>query len=103
MLARSLFRWLTLKNDLAYSIKLLPAVGRRLGKLDKSVAKRILRYLETEVIAKSNPRRVGKTLAGEMAGLWRYRVGDYRVLAKIEDQMLLIVVVDIDHRKQVYR
>ena len=74
-----------------------------MGKLDKSVAKRILRYLETEVIAKGNPRRVGKTLAGEMAGLWRYRIGDYRVLAKIEDQMLLIVVVDIDHRKQVYR
>jgi mRNA interferase RelE/StbE len=72
------------------------------GKLDKPVQKRVKAYLDARV-ASGNPRSAGKRLVGEFAGMWRYRVGDYRVLTVIEDGRLVVLVVDVDHRRQVYR
>lgn len=76
-------------------------VRKQLKKLDNSVKKRILDYMD-EVAKLENPRSRGKMLVGNLLGLWRYRVGAYRVLCKIIDNTMIICVVDIGHRKEVY-
>ena len=69
--------------------------------MDKPVSKRIVDYMD-DVARLENPRERGKMLVGNLLGFWRYRVGDYRVLCKIRDQELIISVVDVGHRKEVY-
>lgn len=85
---------------MAYRLRFTPAVNKQISKLDRPVASRIRRYLEN--LDLTNPRSSGKPLAGD-GGFWRYRVGDYRILASISDEEVLVLVVDIDHRRQVYR
>lgn len=74
---------------------------KQLKRLDKSVSGRIVDYMD-EVAKLSNPRVRGKALVGNMLGVWRYRVGAYRVLCRIRDEQLIIVVVDIGHRREIY-
>ncbi|WP_288724553.1 type II toxin-antitoxin system RelE/ParE family toxin [uncultured Treponema sp.] len=74
---------------------------KQLKKMDKPVSKRIVDYMD-DVARLENPRERGKMLVGNLLGFWRYRVGDYRVLCKIRDQELIISVVDVGHRKEVY-
>ncbi|KLI18976.1 type II toxin-antitoxin system RelE/ParE family toxin [Brachyspira hyodysenteriae] len=74
---------------------------KSLEKLDRNIQKRILdflSYLETL----ENHRVKGKSLKGELKEYWRYRVGDYRILSKIIDNELIILVIDIGHRKDIY-
>ncbi|ACN84470.1 type II toxin-antitoxin system RelE/ParE family toxin [Brachyspira hyodysenteriae] len=74
---------------------------KSLEKLDRNIQKRILdflSYLETL----ENSRVKGKSLKGELKEYWRYRVGDYRILSKIIDNELIILVIDIGHRKDIY-
>jgi len=77
------------------------ALGQ-LKALDKSVSRRIVDYMDG-VAKLENPRVRGKALVGNLAGLWRYRVGAYRVLCRINDGELFILVVDIGHRKDIYK
>ncbi len=74
---------------------------KQVTKLDKPIQKRIFDYME-EVARLDNPRSRGKGLVGDLRGLWRYRVGDYRILCHIQDDKLVIGVVEIGHRKEVY-
>ncbi len=76
-------------------------VLKQLKKLDKSVSGRIVDYMD-EVAELEFPRSRGKSLVGNLMGLWRYRVGDYRILCRIIDDELVIMVVEIGHRKGVY-
>jgi len=85
-----------------HRIELSPKAGKQLLKLDKTVYSQIIKYLDG-VAELEDPRTRGKELNGDMAGLWRYRVGDYRILCKILDEVLVVLVVDIGHRKEVYR
>lgn len=71
-------------------------------KLDKEVARRIIAKLH-EISQLEDPRSMGKGLVENKSGLWRYRVGDYRIVVDIEDDVLLILVVDVAHRSEVYR
>ncbi len=71
-------------------------------KLDRQVAKRITAKLR-EISRLEDPRSIGKSLTGNRAGLWRYRVGDYRIVADIEDDVLVVLVVDVAHRSRVYK
>lgn len=71
-------------------------------KMDKQAARRIRDEL-AEVAELEDPRSRGKALVGNLAGLWRYRVGDYRIVCDIEDDVLVVLVVDIAHRREVYR
>lgn len=82
---------------LVYSDKAL----KQLKKLDKIANARILDYMD-EIAVLKNPRERGKALVGNFAGFWRYRVGDYRILCRIQDDVLEILVVEIGHRKNVY-
>lgn len=74
---------------------------KQLKKLDNSVKKRILDYMD-EVVTLENPKSRGKMLVGNLLGFWRYRVGAYRVLCKIIDSTMIIFIVNIGHRKKVY-
>lgn len=74
---------------------------KTLKKLDKPIAKRIYDKLK-EIGSLEDPRTMGKALMGNLSGLWRYRVGDYRIVCYIQDDILVVLVVDIDHRSSVY-
>lgn len=71
-------------------------------KLDRQVSKRITAKLR-EISQLDDPRSIGKGLTGNLAGLWRYRVGDYRIICDIEDAVLVILVIDVAHRREVYK
>lgn len=87
---------------MAWRIDLSPRAERQLGKLNSNDAKRIAAELR-KIAALDSPRQRGKALTGDYAGLWRYRVGDWRVIAKLEDGKLVIVVIALGHRREVYR
>ena len=74
---------------------------KQLKKLDKQVSSRILDYMD-EVSKLKNPRERGKMLVGNLLGFWRYRVGDYRILCRIKDDELVISVVEVGHRREIY-
>ncbi len=76
---------------------------KELGKLDKTVQERVLRFLKTRLIKRENPRDLGEALSGELGGYWKYRVGDYRIITKIEDQTITIYVIAIGHRSGIYK
>ena len=87
---------------MAWKIEFDDGIEKALKRLSLVNRARVIRYLEDRV-ATGNPRSLGQAMQGDFAGLWRYRVGDYRVVAKIIDQRLVILVVDVDHRSAVYR
>lgn len=76
---------------------------QQLRKLDRSVAARILKYMDERIAVQDDPRRLGKALSGPMGDLWRYRVGDFRVVCHIQDNELCVLVVRIGNRKDVYK
>jgi mRNA interferase RelE/StbE len=88
---------------LAWTLRLSETAKRQLRKLDSSNAQVILRYLNRLVQGTSDPRERGSGLRANLAGLWRYRVGDYRVICSIEDHELVILVLQIGHRRDVYQ
>ena len=80
------------------------AAARELGKLGHEPAKRITRFLFERVAKLDDPRRIGDALKGsELGDFWKYRVGDYRIIADIQDRALCILVVRIGNRREVYR
>jgi mRNA interferase RelE/StbE len=85
-------------------IELSAQVDRELGKLDLQQSQRILKFLHERVARLDNPRSVGQALQGSKLGeFWKYRVGDCRLICKIEDNRLLILVLRVGHRREVYR
>lgn len=74
---------------------------RQLRKLDRATARRIVDYLD-DVARLDDPRSRGKALVGDRAGIWRYRVGDYRILCELVDAELLIVALEVGHRGAIY-
>lgn len=71
--------------------------------MGRSEAARIIRTVEERIAPLDDPRALGAPLAGDHAGYWRWRIGDYRVIARIEDARVLILVVRVGHRREVYR
>jgi mRNA interferase RelE/StbE len=89
---------------MAWSIELSPKADRQLDHLDPQVARRILRFLHERIASLENPRSIGEALKGtELGELWKYRVGDYRIIASIEDKLVRILVVRVGNRREVYR
>lgn len=88
---------------MAWTLRISETAKRQLKKLDRSTAQTLLRYLNRLLVEAENPRQRGKALTANLAGLWRYRVGDYRVICQIEDGELVVLVVQIGHRSEVYR
>ena len=89
---------------MAWRIEFEDAALKELAKLDKPVARRILAFLRQRVAVLDDPRSMGEALKGSKLGeFWKYRVGDYRVIANIEDGALRILVLRVGNRREVYR
>jgi mRNA interferase RelE/StbE len=89
---------------LAWKIELAESAVKQLKKLDPTVARRVTSFLRERVAPSSNPRSLGAPLKGaEFGEFWKYRVGDYRLIASIEDQRLRILVLRLGHRREIYR
>lgn len=89
---------------MAWRIEFDDKAKKDLATLDKAIAKRITTFLRERVAKLGDPRGIGDALKGSRLGaFWKYRVGDYRVIASIEDGALRILVVRIGNRKEVYR
>ena len=89
---------------MAWKIEFTETALRQLDSLDKQVALRIAKFLQQRISPLKNPRSIGQALTGERFGeFWKYRVGDYRLIAKIEDNRLVIVIVELGHRREIYR
>ncbi len=89
---------------MTWKIEFDPAAARELAKLDRPHAKRILSFLSGRVAQLDDPRSIGEPLKGSKLGeFWKYRVGDYRVISSIEDNVMRVLVVRIGNRREVYR
>ncbi len=88
---------------MAWRIEITRTATKQITKLDQQAQKSILRFLRERLAGADNPRQSGRALQGEKRGLWRYRVGDYRLICDIQDQKITILVLELGHRKDVYR
>jgi mRNA interferase RelE/StbE len=86
-----------------WRIEINRTAERQIKKLGRSVQRTIIRFLKERLILLDNPRQLGKPLRGEKGELWRYRVGDYRLVCDIRDEKLTVLLVQVGHRKEVYR
>ena len=88
---------------MAWKIEFMPQAERDLAALDHQIVRRILKFLYARIQPLDDPRSIGEPLKGpELGKYWKYRVGDYRIISKIEDQQLVILIVKIGHRRGVY-
>jgi mRNA interferase RelE/StbE len=87
---------------LAWKIDFDEQAADEFRRLDRQVQRLIYRYLIERIATNENPRRFGCALKGNLAGLWRYRVGDYRVICDLKDDIVTVIVLRVGHRKDVY-
>lgn len=85
-----------------WKIEYSDKAARELLNIDRQTAKRIKKYLDERIATKENPRRFGEGLTENLAGLWKYRIGDFRVIAEIQEDRIVVLVVRIAHRSKVY-
>ena len=88
---------------MAWTIEYAETARKQLRKLDKPGARRIVEFMDNRVAPSDDPRKLGKALKGSLGDLWRYRVGDFRVLCDIQDRKLIVLVLQIGNRREVYR
>lgn len=88
---------------MAWTIDYTQSARNQIRKLDKPVAKRILDFMDNRVAPQEDPRTLGKALTGSLGTLWRYRVGDYRIICELQHSAVRVLVVRIGHRREVYR
>ena len=89
---------------MVWVIELDRAAERELDKLDPQTARRILTFLFERIARLENPRGIGEALTGAKLGnLWKYRVGDYQLISSIEDSRLLVLIVKVGHRREIYQ
>jgi mRNA interferase RelE/StbE len=87
-----------------WTIEYAVSAQKPMRRLDPQVRRRVRDYLSTRVAALDDPRQLGEALQGaRLGGLWRYRVGGYRILVQIRDEVLVVLVVSVGHRGEVYR
>ena len=88
---------------MAWKVEVSDVAERQLRKLDRPIQVRILDWLEERIQGCKNPRHFGEPLKGDHAGFWRYRIGDYRVLCDIQDERVVVLVLTVGHRRQIYK
>jgi mRNA interferase RelE/StbE len=87
---------------MAWNVEVSPRAQRQLDQLDKSVARRISKFLYERIGILDDPRQIGERLHGTLSEFWRYRVGDYRIICSIESERLVVLVLRIGHRRDIY-
>jgi mRNA interferase RelE/StbE len=88
---------------LGWRIDYTEGARRTLKSLDSAVSARILKFMDERVGALDDPTQIAERLRGGLAAYWRYRVGDYRIICDIRKQVLTVVVIEIGHRREIYR
>jgi len=88
---------------MAWNVEVSPRAQRQLDELDKPVARRISKFLYERIGKLNDPRQIGEPLQGTLSELWRYRVGEYRIICSLEHQRLVVLVLRIGHRREVYK
>ena len=88
---------------MAWKVEYTESARGQLKKLDKQIARRILDFMDERIADSQNPRSNGKALTGAFGGLWRYRIGDYRIICDIQDETLRVLVLQVGNRREVYR
>ena len=89
---------------MVWAIEFDEAAKKELAKLDRQVARRLLYFLTQRVINLKDPRSVGQALKGSKLGeFWKYRVGEFRIIANIQDQKMIILVLRVGNRREIYR
>ena len=88
---------------MAWQIEFTPEAEKQLSKIDRQIAKRIVSFFRERIATAEDPRSMGKVLKGVLREFWRYRVGDYRIVTRLEDRRMLILMVRVAHRREVYR
>lgn len=86
-----------------WKVDISPVAQKQLDDLDKPVANRIVKFLRQRIEKLDDPRKVGERLQGTLSEFWRYRVGDYRLVCSLEHARLVVLVLRIGHRREVYR
>ena len=89
--------------DKNWRIEISRTAEKQIQKLNRAAQESIVRFLRERMNRADNPRRWGKPLHGDKGGLWRYRVGDYRLICDIQDERITVLVLRVGHRKDVYR
>jgi mRNA interferase RelE/StbE len=87
----------------AWTLEYARSVRKSVEKLDPQTRNRIRDFIENRIAVLDNPREPGKPLKGHLATFWRYRVGDYRIICDVQDHRLVVLVVEVGHRGDVYR
>ncbi|QDH21623.1 type II toxin-antitoxin system RelE family toxin [Saccharibacillus brassicae] len=85
-----------------YTVRFSDAALKKLKKIDRYQAALLIGWIEKNLVNCSDPRSLGKALVANHRGKWRYRIGDYRILALIEDEEIIITIIDIGHRRDIY-
>lgn len=85
-----------------YSLKISKKTNKTLSKMDKPTRNLLLKWMNNNIHNTDNPRLHGKALQGELSGLWRYRVGKYRIIVEIQDDELVVLAIDIGIRGRIY-
>jgi mRNA interferase RelE/StbE len=89
---------------MSWKIEVSPGAEKDLGRINAVARTRILKFLTDRLALRDNPRQLGEALVGKKyEGLWKYRVGDYRILVEIKDKTVTILVVEVGNRREVYR
>ncbi len=88
--------------NLGYKLTYSSQALKQLKKLDKPMSKKLVTWLNDRIPHASNPRLWGDQLKGNLGGFWRYRVGDFRVICEIRDHELVVLVLQVGHRKEIY-
>lgn len=88
---------------MCYSVEYTPQALKELKKLDKQTRALIIGWIERNLVGCENPRQHGKGLTANRSGQWRYRIGDYRVIAEIQDNKVVILVLSVGHRGEIYK
>lgn len=88
---------------MSYEVIYTESALKQLKKMDKPTRNLIISYIEKNLIGVENPRIKGKALVGNLGGLWRYRVENYRIIAEISDEEIVIFILEVNHRSKVYK
>ena len=87
---------------MAWNVEISPRAQRQLDELDKPIARRISKFLYERIGKLADPRQIGERLQGTLSEFWRYRVGDYRIVCTLEHDRLVVLVLRVGHRREIY-
>lgn len=88
---------------MSYTVRVSKKAMKELQKMDKFQSKIIVDWIENNLVGTIDPRKHGKGLTGDKSAYWRYRVGDYRIISDLQDDIVTILILKVGHRKQIYK